>query len=471
MNTTVGPYELVRLIASGGQGQVYLGYDARLCRQVAIKIRPLPEGRAMRRTVMREARLVASLNDERIVKIFDVIETPAHLALVMAYVPGTDLEHLLGHVSLSLASTLKLACDVAVALAAASQIGLVHGDIKASNVLVSEAGGICLADFGTAAIPSSPEAALAGGSLSALAPEHVLGEPVDLRTDLFALGRLLHRMLTGEHAFPMTLQAAERALAASRYELPALTEWESHSGHPPALAALVRRLLQAEPARRPQDTHLVRRELRTLRLECSLLSEPGLQAQAAPYFRPESATEEPLDIPDEFGQISGRRRAGMELRSLWRQRMPVSGAARAALALMLVGGMAGIMWWTRPAQSVIEVDLADIEISPSAVSVLRVTADDVLGLVSRELEQRLPGVRLLGAARPSVIYGDGDLPLPAAAKLSVQLRCGDDFCLLVMQRGLLPGEHRVQRLLVADAAPERWSDEIRQMVVAVYPAE
>ena len=104
----VGPYRILRLINRGGQGSVFLGYDGRLRRRVAIKIFRLPDGLRARLALFREARAVAALDSPRVVAVHDLIESPEHLALVMEYVPGTDLEQVLSSTRLRLSSALRL---------------------------------------------------------------------------------------------------------------------------------------------------------------------------------------------------------------------------------------------------------------------------------------------------------------------------------------------------------------------------
>ncbi len=91
----IGPYTIVRLIKEGGQGKVYLGYDNRLRRKVAIKIDRLPAGVAARRRALAEARKAAHINSPYVVQVYDLIKSAGHIALVMEYVPGIDLESLL----------------------------------------------------------------------------------------------------------------------------------------------------------------------------------------------------------------------------------------------------------------------------------------------------------------------------------------------------------------------------------------
>ncbi|MGB1141209.1 MAG: serine/threonine-protein kinase, partial [Halioglobus sp.] len=148
MQGRLGPYRFIRPLSSGGQGQVYLGYDERLQRRVAIKIRPLPPLREARQSILREARLAARLDSPTIVRVHDVIESDTHLGIVMEFVSGCTLEHLLASIRPSLASVITIGQDLAIALTAARQAGIVHGDIKASNVLLTRDGHAKLADFG-----------------------------------------------------------------------------------------------------------------------------------------------------------------------------------------------------------------------------------------------------------------------------------------------------------------------------------
>ena len=90
-DNSIGPYRIVRLIKSGGQGQVFLGYDSRLQRQVAIKIHQLTELRAARKHALAEARKASRINCPRVVQVYDFMDSSDHLAIVIEYVPGCDL--------------------------------------------------------------------------------------------------------------------------------------------------------------------------------------------------------------------------------------------------------------------------------------------------------------------------------------------------------------------------------------------
>ena len=120
----------------------------------------------------------------------------------MEYVPGCNLEEFLTAVRPSLASVVTVGVDIAGALALARQQHIVHGDVKAGNVLITESGRAKLTDFGISRISGAgAPRQWAAGSFSALSPEQFLGQPLDERADLFALGSLLYRMLSGEQPF------------------------------------------------------------------------------------------------------------------------------------------------------------------------------------------------------------------------------------------------------------------------------
>ena len=309
--TVVVHYQILRLINRGGQGFVYLGFDMRLQRGGAIKIYSLPSQRAARKQLLREAQLVASMQSHKIVQIYDVIESSGHLALVMEYVPGCDLEEFLTTARPSLASILTIGADIAGALAVARQQHIVHGDLKAANILVTDSGRVKLTDFGIARqmVGSSP-LRLDGGTPPALSPEQYRGEPLDGRSDLFALGCLLYRMLGGEAPFlrdgeldiRLLLEQSPRPLAE---RVPG--EWEL----PDELVDLVAALLQKRPEDRPANTRQVRQVLRRIARTIPLAATNSLLREARPCFRPESAHDMPPLIPLDLAR-EGRSRLAPE---------------------------------------------------------------------------------------------------------------------------------------------------------------
>ncbi|MEP1596250.1 MAG: serine/threonine-protein kinase, partial [Halieaceae bacterium] len=285
----LGPYRLIQLIRRGGQGTLYLGYDDRLRRRVAIKLLTRPNSRKLRKQLVHEARTVASLDNPHLVKIYDVVLVPPYVALVMEYVPGCDLEQLLAVTTLSQASILSIASDIASALASARQRGVVHGDVKAANVLITREGRAKLTDFGISRDGSAKQE-VGAGSIGAVSPEQLRGEPLDVRADLFALGCLLYRMLSGKHPY---MEADDPAVyqvhgAASPLQAHAL----DGSLIDRDLRQLVDALVQRSPDQRPGSTQEVRRVVRAVRRNIPMGAGNTLLDEARPWFRRETAIAE-----------------------------------------------------------------------------------------------------------------------------------------------------------------------------------
>lgn len=238
-------YRIVSGICGGGQGRVLLARDRCLERLVAIKLHTLCADARARMRVLQAARLQAGLNSPYITQLHDLRSTRRGMALVLEYVPGCDLQALLRAGALPLHSALLVASEIAAGLAATARQGITHGDLKPANVLVGTDGRVRITDFGVAVHGRGVRAR--GGSVYALAPEHLTPGRIDPRTDLFLLGLLLHHLVLGRHPFagtpdwPRALLAAEYA-PLSGAALPAAIE--------APLAELLRTLLQVDPAAR-----------------------------------------------------------------------------------------------------------------------------------------------------------------------------------------------------------------------------
>jgi serine/threonine protein kinase len=220
----------------------------------------------------------------------------------MEYIPGCSLEEFLSQARPSLASILRVGIDVAGALAVARQEHVVHGDVKAANILVTRTGRAKLTDFGIARIARDGEAGRRGGvSPSALSPEQVHGEPLDERADLFALGCLLYRMISGEHPF-FRHGRLDTGLLLKRSPRPLVEVVSGDVELPERLAALVDELLQKDPRSRPPSTRRVRHVLRLLSRDLPLSSRDSLLREARPFFRRELVEDLPPPIPEELGQ-------------------------------------------------------------------------------------------------------------------------------------------------------------------------
>jgi eukaryotic-like serine/threonine-protein kinase len=271
-----GAYEIQALIATGGMGEVYRGVDTRLDRAVAIKTLPgrVSDDPTWRARLQREAASVSRLNHRHICTLYDVGVEHGVPYLVMEYIEGETLEARLARGPLALPMALEYATQIVDALARAHREGLVHRDVKPSNVMLTK-DGVKVLDFGLAkpaatdpADAPSPEAShpltetgTLLGTPPYMAPEQLEGRPADARTDIFSFGALVYEMLTGRRAFsgdnPARLMSA--ILAVDPPPIPTLVP-----GVPPLLAQTIARCLAKAPDDRWQTASDLHFQLRAI---------------------------------------------------------------------------------------------------------------------------------------------------------------------------------------------------------------
>jgi non-specific serine/threonine protein kinase len=230
----VGPYEVVARLGAGGMGEVYLARDTRLGRKVALKLLAgalAGQGQALRRFA-REARAASALSHPNIVVVHDVGEVEGQPYLVTEYVEGETLRRRLGRGPLAALEAVRIAAQVAGALAAAHATGVVHRDVKPENVMVRADGLVKVLDFGIAKlvegmldseagsgdqVPTDPGVAM--GTPYYMSPEQASGPEVDGRTDVWSLGVVLYEMVAGRRPFEGA--TPERVLRAILHRQPA----------------------------------------------------------------------------------------------------------------------------------------------------------------------------------------------------------------------------------------------------------
>jgi serine/threonine protein kinase len=271
-------YEVLAELGRGGMGAVYRAYDTILKREVAVKL--LSEAHLdskHRARLLREAQAVASLNHANIVAVHDAGEHQDVPFIVMELVPGKSLDALM---PVPLDRAVALSLDICRALEHAHNHGVIHRDIKPENVLITEPEGITkLLDFGLAYQDAS-RLTVKGeilGTLFYMAPEQITADPVDARTDLYALGVLMYELTTGELPF-----SEESPIALINHHLHSIPT----SPHlkcpdiPLALSNLILSLMAKSPADRPQSAAQVITILRSLQSQPAV--QPGVQVQAGP---------------------------------------------------------------------------------------------------------------------------------------------------------------------------------------------
>jgi serine/threonine-protein kinase len=214
----LGTYEIIGVLGSGGMGVVLKAFDPALRRNVAIKVlsASLASSGAARRRFLREARAAAAVVHEHVVSVYAVVDTAGLPFFVMEYVPGRSLQDRLDRNGpLSLLEILRIGMQTAAGLAAAHAQGLVHRDVKPSNILLEDGvERVRLSDFGlarAAADAAVTQSGVVAGTPHYMAPEQARGESADTRADLFSLGSTLYTMCAGHPPF-----RAESPLAVLR---------------------------------------------------------------------------------------------------------------------------------------------------------------------------------------------------------------------------------------------------------------
>jgi serine/threonine-protein kinase len=263
----LGRFEVLAEIGRGAMGIVYKAKDPMLERTVAIKTINMGmdrDGAEMyEKRFYQEARAAGGLNHPNIVTVYDIGKTDTECYMAMEYIEGAELRTLLlPGKPLPVAQALSIAAQVAEGLAYAHERGVVHRDIKPTNIMVPESGAVKITDFGIARMRSSNVQTQTGmmmGSPKYMSPEQVIGKRADHRTDIFSLGVILYEMLTGATPF------AGESVNAVMYQIvnfvpPAPSAINPSA--PPALDAIVAGMLAKSLEERFQSAAEVARSLR-----------------------------------------------------------------------------------------------------------------------------------------------------------------------------------------------------------------
>ncbi len=290
----LGPYRVDALIGKGGMGEVYRGTDSRLGRSVAIKV----SAREFTDRFEREAKAISSLNHPNVCTLYDV--GPNYL--VMEFVEGDTLAHLIKQGPLPLEKVLQYGIQIADALSAAHAKGVIHRDLKPANIILTGSG-VKVLDFGLAKLSATAKFGASGssemvtrtepmtesgsilGTLHYMSPEQAEGKDTDERSDIFSFGTVLYEMLTGKRAFDGETKTA--VLAAILKDQPApITQFQPMV--PRSLDRVVRKCLEKKPADRWHSAHDLKQTLELIDLALPSSSSvsssgSGLQAEGLLY--------------------------------------------------------------------------------------------------------------------------------------------------------------------------------------------
>jgi serine/threonine-protein kinase len=248
-------YRIGEKLGQGGMGEVFRAHDTKLDREVAIKFVPpaLQQSPEARTRLLREAQAASRLSHPNIVAIYAIENASGQDFIVMEYVSGHPLSDVIAANTLTLEQSLELARQIADALSVAHEAGVVHRDIKSSNILVADRGQAKILDFGLATFYGATQVTDAGstmGTVSYMSPEQTQGRPIDHRSDLFSFGVVLYEMIAGNRPF----QGDNRntvAYAICNLSPEPLARFKTAVPH--AVEAIVVKALRKDPTERYQS--------------------------------------------------------------------------------------------------------------------------------------------------------------------------------------------------------------------------
>ncbi|MFN0111232.1 MAG: protein kinase domain-containing protein [Blastocatellia bacterium] len=413
----LGHYQIAALLGAGGMGEVYRARDPRLDRNVAIKVLPQhlsshPDALAR---FEREAKAVAALSHPNILAVHDFGHQDGTAYLVMELLEGVTLRQRLKDSVINWREAVKIAAAIADGLAAAHTKGIIHRDIKPENVFLTNDGQIKVLDFGIArvkrAVASNAATLLSNkahlmeetkpgslmGTIGYMSPEQVRGETVEAPGDIFSLGCLLVEMLTGKR--PFTRPSTPETLAAIlRDEPPAI---DTAQDVPLELERMTRRCLEKNPEERFQSARDLALDLRSL-----LTSASGTYRTVSGVQR--IAT----------GEIPALQTGSHQLPS----RLMQWGLPALSLALIVVLGVAAIVWWEsrdpfNPAENSLAVFPLVNETKDPGLEFL---SDGIPESVASNLTRLSPKLSVQGSSSVRIYKGRELTPKQAGRELNVR---------------------------------------------------
>jgi serine/threonine protein kinase len=292
----IGTYKIIEKIGEGGMGSVYKGLDEMLEREVAIKVLR-PELASQEHVVERfrtEAKTLAKLNHTNIATVFNFIHQDDHYFMVMEFVRGETLDHIIRRTGAMLyEQAVGMFCHVLDGLEHAHSLGIIHRDIKPANIMLTDVGIVKVMDFGIARVLGTSRMTKQGniiGTIEYMSPEQVRGEETDARSDIYSAGILFYEMLTGRVPFE---SKSEFELMKSQIEDPPPPPRKFATYIPEQAEQAIMRALAKKPEARYESATAFRQEL----LKSMASDTAPLSGSAPVYAAPATRVSSPIASP------------------------------------------------------------------------------------------------------------------------------------------------------------------------------
>lgn len=245
-------YRIVEMLGRGGTGEVYRAHDLTLDHPVALKLfAHIDDDHGVSQRLHAEVRLARQISHGNVCRVFDIGEASGHPFITMEFVGGEDLHALLRRIGrFSPDKALQVSRQLCAGLAAAHEAGVLHRDLKPANIMLDARGNVRITDFGLAVLAEGHHEANAG-TPGYMAPEQLAGKVVTVRSDIYALGLVLHELFTGKRA--LDPRRSSDLVRGARRRVPPL----AMSGVHPFIEEIVARCLDPNPAKRPESVAVV----------------------------------------------------------------------------------------------------------------------------------------------------------------------------------------------------------------------
>ena len=459
----IGHYQVLNRIGRGGMGEVFLAQDTALGRKVALKLlrSEFTRNEERLRRFRQEARAASSLNHPNILTIHEIGQDDSLHFMATEYVEGETLREKISRARMTLGQALAAAVQVASALAAAHQAGIVHRDIKPENIMLRTDGYVKVLDFGLAKLaepkavdtmaPTLPkvetEPGIVMGTVSYMSPEQARGKEVDARTDIFSLGAVVYEMLTGRMAFAGETTADVLGALLHKEPLPLK---DIAPDTPAELQHIVSKALRKEADERYQTMKSLLADLRTLKQEMEFAAK--LERSAAPERNEAaSAAQGPAPVTTANAEVAGANTQAAAVRPTSSAEFIASGIKQhkrgitITLVALLVAAL-GLGYWYSSHPSSTTTQIESIAVLPfvnaSGDANLDYLSDGLSESLINKLSQ-LPHLKVI-ARNSSFKYRGENIDIQEVArKLGVQA--------IVMGKVLQRGENVSIRVEMVDA--------------------